>query len=340
LLGSLLNCLFSNFRVCASPEEYLVRADGKDKPCEKSGEQRIVLVGASNLGHAVPHFAGTKLEFVPVIKPGWVATVDNVVELAGIVKSLAPTTSMFVFDLFGNSSIRFEQFDGTTALPFRANGKYHLGGKIVTAPVDIFRRVIENVIPVIKEKGNKPCVIVPPLPRYLFARCCSSPEHCTNMQEKNYQETIMGGFIRLRTDLIKQLVTLGLTNFKVMDACCPANCSLTADISERIAEMRKITAKDGVHFIDAGYKKIAERVTACMAAMLTVDSNDTSQSQRKPTVHFWRGFRSQRGSLLPRMGNSNHHSLSNVISRGSHRGSRGQLRSHGRSKLFHPYRRW
>jgi lysophospholipase L1-like esterase len=256
------------------------------------------------------------------------------------VKGLAPTTSMFVFDLFGNSSIRFEQFDGTTALPFRANGKYHLGGKIVTAPADIFRRVIENVIPIIKEKGNKPCVIVPPLPRYLFARCCSSPEHCTNMQEKNYQETIMSGFIRLRTDLIKQLVTLGLTNFKVMDACCPANCSLTADISERIAEMKKITAKDGIHFVDAGYKKIAERVTTCMAAMLSVDSNDTIQSQRKPIVHFWRGFRSQRGSLLPRMGNSNHHSLSNVISRGSHRGSRGLLRGHGRSRIFHPYRRW
>ncbi len=148
----------------------------------------------------------------------------------------------------------------------------------------------------------------------------------------------MSGFIRLRTDLIKQLVSLGLTNFKVMDACCPANCSLTADISERITEMKKITAKDGVDFVDAGYQKIAERVTACMAAMMTGDSNDTSR--RKPTVHFWRGFRSQRGSLLPRMGNSNHHSLSNVISRGSLRGSRGQLRSYGRSRLFHPYRKW
>jgi hypothetical protein len=128
LLGSLLNCLFSNFRACASPEEYLARADGKNKLSKEKSEQRIVLVGASNLGHSVPHFAGTNLEFVPVIKPGWIATVENVVELAGIVKDLAPTASMFVFDLLGNSSIRFEQVDGTTALLFRSNGKYHLGG--------------------------------------------------------------------------------------------------------------------------------------------------------------------------------------------------------------------
>ncbi len=77
------------------------------------------------------------------------------------------------------------------------------------------------------------------------------------MHEKNYQETLMSGFIQLRTSLIKQLVSHGLTNFKVMDACCPTNCSLTADVSERIVELRKITAKDRVHFVDAGYRKIA-----------------------------------------------------------------------------------
>jgi hypothetical protein len=54
LLGSLPNCLFSNFRACASPEEYLVREDGKDKLSEKGSEQRIVLVGASNLDTQCP----------------------------------------------------------------------------------------------------------------------------------------------------------------------------------------------------------------------------------------------------------------------------------------------
>jgi hypothetical protein len=237
--------------------------DEKNNQYEGKREQRIVLVGASNLGHSVPHFAGTDLAFVPVVKPGWVVTVVNVVELAGIVKGLAPTASMFLFDLFGNSSVCFEQFEGTTALPFRSNGKYRLGGKVVVAPSDIFRRVVENVIPVIKEKGNKPCVIIPPLPRYLFARCCSDKGHCTNMQEKNYQETLMSGFIQLRTCLIKQLVSHGLTNFKVMDSCCATNCSLTANISEQIVEMRKITSKDGVHFVDAGYRNIAVASQQC-----------------------------------------------------------------------------
>ncbi len=149
----------------------------------------------------------------------------------------------------------------------------------------------------------------------------------------------MSGFIQLRTSLIKQLAAQGLTNFKVMDACCPTNCSLTADISERIVEMRKITAKDGVHFVDAGYRKIAERCTACIAVMLAGDSK--VPSHRKPTIHFWRGFRSQRGLLLPKMGSSTHQSLLDVAARGSLRGSaRGSFRTSGRNRSFHPYRKW
>jgi hypothetical protein len=123
LLGSLLNCLYSNIRACTSPEEYFAREDEKNNQSEEKHGQRIVLIGASNLGHSVPHLAGTDMVFVPVLKPGWVATVENVVELADTVKGLVSTTSQFVIDLFGNSSIRFEQFDGTTALPFRSNGK-------------------------------------------------------------------------------------------------------------------------------------------------------------------------------------------------------------------------
>jgi hypothetical protein len=34
----------------------------------------------------------------------------------------------FVFDLFGNASVRYEQCDGTTSLAYKIQGHYHLGG--------------------------------------------------------------------------------------------------------------------------------------------------------------------------------------------------------------------
>ncbi len=96
LLSSLLNCLYANFRACASPKDYLERADGKNQQSEDSIGKKIVLIGASNLGHSVSHFAGSNMEFTNVIKPGWVATVEKVSELVRTVKKLAPEAAQSV----------------------------------------------------------------------------------------------------------------------------------------------------------------------------------------------------------------------------------------------------
>ncbi len=150
-------------------------------------------------------------------KPGWVASADNVKRLAEEVEAAAPATTAFVFDLLGNSSVRFEQYDGTMALPLKNKEKFHLGGKIVATPLDVFRKIIDNVMPIIKAKWTKPAVILPPLPRYLFTRCCSDADHCTNANEENFSAKLLTNFIQLRTEMIKHLVSEGLTNFKVMD---------------------------------------------------------------------------------------------------------------------------
>jgi hypothetical protein len=54
------------------------------------------------------------------------------------VEEKAADSVAFVFDLFGNSSVRFEQFDGTSALPFKSNGKFHLACKTVVTSSEIF----------------------------------------------------------------------------------------------------------------------------------------------------------------------------------------------------------
>jgi hypothetical protein len=77
-----------------------------------------------------------------------------------LIKAKSTESVGFVFELFGNSSVRYEQFDGTTALPFKSNGRFHLGGKVVVTPTDVFKKLVDNVIPVFKAKGNKPCVIL------------------------------------------------------------------------------------------------------------------------------------------------------------------------------------
>jgi hypothetical protein len=339
LLGSLLNTVFSNFRACPRPEEFLARAAENTKKSETS-EQKVILVRASNLFHASRHFDDPELIFENLSVPGWTPLEENVRKMMDIVKDKAKGNVALVFDLLGNSSVCFEQFDGTTALPFKSNGGFHLGGKVTSTPLGIFKKVIELVLPILKAKGEKPCVIVPPLPRYLFSRCCSDKGHCTNAGDKDFSENLLSGFILLRNELIRCLVQNGLTNFKVLDVCCATTCTTTSNLTERLTALRGVLAEDGVHFTPPGYNNLAKRTVSCLKTLLTEKPKVT-----KKHTFFWRGYRSPHGSLANNPVRSVRgwvgSSTSNTVRGNSYGRSRvSQSGRFTRSRFFHPYKRW
>jgi hypothetical protein len=79
---------------------------------------------------------------------------------------------------------------------------------------------MEAIMPILLEAKGLPCDILPPLPRYLFARCCDDDGHCTNFGKPEFEQSLLAGYIQLRNWLIRTLVQRGLKNFKVMDTCC------------------------------------------------------------------------------------------------------------------------
>jgi hypothetical protein len=288
----------------------------------------VILVGTSNLRHSVPHFAGNGVEVIDHTSPGWTPSSGNIAKMQDNIEAEASTA--YVFDLFGNSSLRFEQYDGTTALPFQSNGRFHFGGKVVTTPPEIFKKIFESTIPILRKKGNNPGVIIPPLPRGLFSQCCNDNSHCTNANDENFATTLLTGFIGLRNDLIRLLVQTGLTNFKVMDSCCVTCCSPTANLPEGLEGLQKVTLKDGIHFSQVGYKNLATRVLSCLGSM-----HGTPKKENKKITYFWRGFRSPMGAWSP-------HEVGgrSVASRGVPRGRMRGGRAIGQQCVFHPYKRW
>jgi hypothetical protein len=226
-----------------------------------------------------------------------------------------------------HTSVRYEQFDGSTSLPFLSQGKYHLGGKIVVSPPDIFKKTVDCVLPILVAKKDINCVIIPPMPRYLFARCCNDPGHCTNANSNEFSQSLLANFLQLRHSLIRQLVSRGLTNFKVLDTCCTTTCTNTATITHRLAELKQVTAKDGVHFIAQGYANMANRASATLQTLLA-----SAPRTRKENTHFWRGFRSPIGARTGT--HAQHQRGTQSISRGNSISYRG-----GPRRGYHPYRR-
>jgi lysophospholipase L1-like esterase len=293
LLSNLLNHVFETFRACPSPENLLARAtDTKSNPHSETIVQRVVLCGASNLKYSAACFTDSSFSYVDNTVPGWMPTPENIATLVERVRALsADKNSAFIFDLLGNSSVRYEQYDGSTSLPFKSQGKFHLGGDVVVCPLELFKKTIAGILPILKEIGDAPSVIVPPIPRYLFARCCTDAGHCTNASNADYAETLLAGFLRLRNELIRSLVAAGIKNFKVLDSCCTTACANTANTKNRLTHLKSVTAKDGVHYVAAGYQHMAARSLSCLRTLLA-----DSMCHSKPTAHFWRGFKSIRGS--------------------------------------------
>jgi hypothetical protein len=52
------------------------------------------------------------------------------------------------------------------------------------------------------------------------------------MNEKDFPEKMLSGFLNLRNELIRYLVQHGLTDFKVLDLCCNTGCATTASVPE------------------------------------------------------------------------------------------------------------
>jgi hypothetical protein len=285
--------------------------------------QKVVLVGASNLKNSASHFSSSGYDVVDLTIPGWIASPENIEKMLKKVSTVEENTSnFFVFDLFGNSAYRFEQFDGTQSLPYKVGNKYHLAGNVVVCVPSTFKKLVEGVAPLIEAKKSSVGLIVPPLPRYLFAGCCEQKDHCKNVSEQNHPRKLLSDIIGMRNSLKKQVIGCGINNVWVLDACCVTGCKNTANIEQRLLSLKTVMASDNVHYLSDGYANLVENCTAALRARDTAET--VTKSSSIASQFFWRGFRSPIGAKTTAM-------MPGARGMGSARGRHG--------KTFHPYRR-
>jgi hypothetical protein len=116
LVRLLIETVHRCFQTCASPENYLARDNVT--VASDTCEQKVVLLGASNLGCCAARLRKQGKQVVDLTQPGWLASKENTETLEKKLKEIVCNEqSTLVFDLYGNSSFRFEQFDGSLSMP-------------------------------------------------------------------------------------------------------------------------------------------------------------------------------------------------------------------------------
>jgi len=210
-----------------------------------------------------------------------------------------------VFDFFGNSCTRATLFDGSTTVPLKGVGGFHLPGKVSVCGEEIFSNLFDIVKPVIDAATGTLRLIVPPQPRYLYDPCCTDRTHCTNMGDAAHAGTILAANLKLRAVLKRKLGGAENGTIWIMDTCSSIKNPGELPVPEKLTALKSASARDGVHLTDDGSKVFAANISDVIHKLQNgLLGKGHSASTGAAAVNFsgggmrrfWRGFTSPVGS--------------------------------------------
>jgi hypothetical protein len=227
------------------------------------------------------------------------ATPDNIASLVVKLKNADPDeNTTVILELFGNSTFRYRQFDGTMALPFKASNGYHMEGDIGVSDDDAFVKLVNTTGELFETTARCVKIIVPPLPRYLYTPCCNNRKHSTNFKEEGYELNMLHATTHFRP-LLKETVTkMGAERFFVLDGVggllgVPAGENRGA-ASEILRELKNSCGTDGVHFTEVGYANLTRTIISAFAGIRAGTLTKSAVGKQGISGHhgsfFWRGF--------------------------------------------------
>jgi len=297
LVRVLSQVLSRDFGLRLIPEVILSRepAPGGIKD-ETTRGLKLVTVGASILGRVSGIMAAQGHDVTNLCTPGWAATPENIETLAAKLDQLTvgPDT-VVIFDLFGNTTYRYREFDGSISMIKKRENGYHAEGPVTIAEDFSLKNIVEGVGKILKSKPECFRVIVPPLPRYLFSGCCSNNDHCTNLGEEGHAKKLLGRIEHARGVIKGALVRSGIERFWLVDGVgllaggSGTGCSAISDPES----LRRYLGADGVHLSQEGYRRVADGLLKIAA------EKHASPPKKDPENRgaYWRGFLSPVGSL-------------------------------------------
>jgi len=268
--------------------------------------KRVVLVGASILKQLASSLAEEGFEVVDLCVPGWKITPESVGDLLKKLETakLSQNTAV-VFDIFGNSCTRATLFDGSTTVPLKGVGGFHLPGKVSVCSEEIFTNLLDITKPVIDAAAGTIRLIVPPQPRHLFDPCCSDRTHCTNMGDPAHAGTVLAANLKLRAVLKRKLGGTDNGTVWIMDTCSAVKNPGELPVAEKLAALKTVSARDGVHLTDGGSKIFAANISEVLQKLqsgalgkghIVTTGTAAVLFSGGGGRRFWRGFSSPVGS--------------------------------------------
>jgi hypothetical protein len=302
LLSALINKLKCTYATSANTEDIFPAepAEFESTPTQKT----VHLFGGSNMKKIAPELELNNFTVIDHTVPGWVPTPCNIAKLSELIEKIDPVDYV-VADLLGNVTLRYMQADGTLAMPYKSEKKYHFEGDITICTMANLKLIFDNLKPALL-KCRCHLVLTPPLPRHFHNGCCLSSDHCTNVGSEKHAEKMLGSLNAIKTACASNLDSIGQIDYSVPDLIKLSMPACTG-LPEYAAALQTHMCSDGVHFTDSGYKCLASGLSNHINSIAdnksknfsAVPINISGTRRAGKQSFYWRGFVSPVGTGRP-----------------------------------------
>jgi hypothetical protein len=252
----------------------------------------VVLVGASHAMRLIDHLESANLRVIDSTAPGFRISESSIAELtadlAERVSDLDPENTVVVIQLLDNSVFECHTDQGDRVLPKRGNDrKFHAQGKLRVIGKDPLRDLFMLLQPVFKAIKGFKGIILSPMPRYLWHRCCEDPTHITNSEIPTFTSDMGRGLKDLRVNLRNMIFMRKLCGLSVMNTV--ESLGIVPDAEGHAMDIERVLAiwgGDPVHPSPTAYRilsgKIIEKVELALAEPQSADRQVvTAMAKRK-----------------------------------------------------------
>jgi hypothetical protein len=249
----------------------------------------ILLAGASHSVRLIDHLESANLTVVDSTVPGFRVSERSVSEMtADITEKLAkldPAKAVIVIQLLDNVSYECRNEHGDRLLPRKgSDGRYHAPGELSVIAKNSLREYFMMMQLIFKACKDYKVICVSPLPRYVWARCCTDPDHIVNSEKGTFASDMGRGLRDLTINLRNMLFMRKLKNVIVVNSTEALGIIPSDQGSESDEGLDRIIAlwgSDPVHPTREAYQRLAARIAARATEILAEPEMPTNAAQKK-----------------------------------------------------------
>jgi hypothetical protein len=290
----------------------------------------------------IDHMESANLSVVDSTMPGFCVTEHSISEisadLAERVSDLDPENTVVVIQLLDNSVFECHTDQGDRILPKRGkDGKFHALGELRVIGKDSLRDMFMLFQPVFKAIKGFRGIILSPLPRYIWHRCCENPSHITNSENPTFASDMGKGLKDLMVNLRNMVFMRKIRGVSIMNSV--ESLGIVPDAEGRSLDIERVLAiwgTDPVHPSPAAYRilagKIVEKIEQVLADPQGEDRHRApavTKRKQDPRDSWVSGSQPIAKRAEPSRGNQTHRafgSRGNFGKRGGFRWQRGGRR--------------